>query len=231
MRNLWEKPEGKEPSVPQKLFDDAKTRREAALVRFRQAEAALRNADERLAEAVIRAPYDGVITDRLVDDGEPVNSAPVTQLVEIQETATLELEFSLPQSYLSRVSPGTPVYFRSEGVADGSEEAASIATVFPAVDEATRSFRCRAYVPNEDAHSRPGILVSVRILVREVKDVLAIPRKCLARSTRGWKVSTLAGGHASERDVEIGMEDSGRVEVREGLDASSKVWQPREVES
>jgi len=76
MKNLWEKPDGKDPSVPRKLFDDARARLETASAGEKQALEALANAEERRKESVIRAPYDGVIARRMVDAGEPVTSAP-----------------------------------------------------------------------------------------------------------------------------------------------------------
>ena len=45
-----------------------------------------------------------------------------------------------------------------------------------AVDEATRSVHCRAYVPNPGLKYRPGLLAQVRVLSRAVHDALVVPR-------------------------------------------------------
>lgn len=227
MKNLWEKPEGQEPSVPRRLYDDAKSRHEAARARMKQAEEALRYAQERLRETVIRAPYDAVVTRRMADPGEPVTSTPITHLLEVQQVGKLDLEFSLPQEMLVRVKPGTRVEFDAEGVEVGAGES-TIATVFPAIDETTRSFRCRAIVENAAGKFRPGILVRVRVLEREVPDALAVPRRALTQTSAGWEVLVSNDGHPTPRKVEAGLNAGELVEIISGVTEGERVFVPEE---
>ncbi|MBI5368970.1 MAG: efflux RND transporter periplasmic adaptor subunit [Planctomycetes bacterium] len=229
MRNLWDKPTGQAPSIPRKLYDDAAARREAAAAALAQAEGALRYAEERLREATIRAPYDGVVTRRLVDPGEPVTSAPVVQLLEIQEIAILDLEFALPQELLGRVRAGTAVEFAAEGVEPAGMVGARVAVVFPALDEATRSFRCRVQVENADLRYRPGLLVRVRVVEREVESALVVPRGALVAAAAGGGFSVLVeeNGRSTAHPVITGIDVEEEVEVREGLAPGARVWVPR----
>ena len=214
--------------MPKKSFDDARSGLDGAQARLKQAEDAQRHARERLAECTIRAPYDAVITERLVDPGEPVTSAPVTQLLEIQQVDTLELEFSLPQSMLSRVGPGTRVHFEVEGV-EGSSGSAGISTVFPALRDATRSFRCRVLVKNPDGKLRPGLLVQVRIVDEVAQGALIVPGKALVETATGPHAFVLDGGKPARREVKTGVEEGDRVQVLEGLAEGEQVWVPGEV--
>jgi RND family efflux transporter MFP subunit len=225
MKNLWEKPEGKEPSIPKKLFDDAKARFDGARARLTQAQEALRYAEERLRETVIRAPYDAVVTQRLVDAGEPVTSTPVTHLLEVQEVGTLDLEFSLPQELLSRVRIGTPVTFEAEGV-EGAKGEGEVAVVFPAVDEASRSFRLRVVVPNPSGLYRPGMLLRVRAVDREVKDALVLPRKAVTETASGWQALAANSETPVARAIRLGVVTEAEVEVKEGLREGEKVLVP-----
>jgi membrane fusion protein (multidrug efflux system) len=230
MENLWKKPDGQEPSIPKKLFDDAKTRLESSTAAVNQAEEALHRARERLSECVIRAPYDGVITERLVDVGESVNSAPVTHLLEIAEVSTLELEFSLPQGMLSRVREGTPLLYRTEGVA-GDYEPGVISTVFPIVDESTRTFRCRVLVDNSSSRYLPGLLVEVRLVKQELEDALCVPRASVLRADGALAVLVRTGDKPERRSVQIAFETDDRVAVAEGLSEGEEVWVPEEIRS
>lgn len=225
MKNLWEKPQGKEPSIPKKLFDDAKARFDAAQARVKQAEETLRYAKERLREVVIRAPYDAVVTRRLVDPGEPVTSTPVTHLIEIQEVGTLDLEFSLPQEMLSRVRPGSPVTFEAEGVPE-TKGSGEVAMVFPAVEEATRSFRCRVTVPNASGVYRPGMLIRVWVVNREAKDVLLLPRRAVTETAQGWQVLVANSETPVPRPVNLGLVTDSLVEVKDGLREGDRVLAP-----
>ncbi|GMU82405.1 MAG: hypothetical protein AMXMBFR47_22760 [Planctomycetota bacterium] len=246
MKNLWEKPSGETPSIPKQRYDiaffaleQAKARHRAAESRVseqeakvkemeagvKQAEEAVRHAQERLDETIIRAPYHAIVTKRLVDPGEPVTATPITRLLEVQDIARLYLEFSLPQELLSVVRTGTPVTFGAEGV-DSAESSGEVATVFPAIDEATRSFRCRTIVENTNQRFRPGMLCRVQVISREAPDALAVPRAALRSAASGWKVIVSNDGHPVERIVQIGLLTDEWAEVKDGLRDGDKVLLP-----
>jgi len=243
MKSLWEKPSGETPSIPKQRYDaaffafeQAKARHRAAESRVseqeakvkemaagvKQAEEALRHTQERLDETIIRAPYDAIVTKRLVDPGEPVTATPITHLLEVQDIAALYLEFSLPQELLTAVRAATPVAFDTEGV-DDEDGVGEIAIVFPAIDEATRSFRCRAIVQNTARKYRPGMLCRVQAVSREVLDALAIPRAALKPTATGWKATVSNDGHPVDRPVEVGLLTDEWAEIKDGLREGDKV--------
>lgn len=164
IRKLWEETEpGAPPTIARSQVDEAEMRAAAAAARLAVAEQSLAWARRELAETRILAPFDGTITARYVDPGAAVTSPPVTELLEIQETSVLYLEFSLPQTLFGAVAPGTRVEYEFEAAPPLRGEAA-IATVLPALDEATRSFWCRVVIEGERAaRLRPGMLGRVRI--------------------------------------------------------------------
>ncbi|RMF93678.1 MAG: efflux RND transporter periplasmic adaptor subunit [Nitrospinota bacterium] len=242
MKELWERPAGEKPYVQKQQYDQAVFKHQQAMAnleaaqarlqevqarwqeasfRLQQAQSALRYAEERLRETEIRAPYDAVVSKRLVDPGEPVVSgAMVTHLLEVQDIRVLELEFSLPQEFLAQVQPGTPVMFRIEGIEEGRGK---IDTVFPALDETTRSFRCRVLIDNADRRLRPGLLVQVQV-VQEATDVLAVPRQALSQTASGWQVVVDEDGTPTPRRVEVGLLTQEEAEIREGLQEGERVW-------
>lgn len=223
MKALYEKPEGQSPSVPRKNYDDARLRLEETSARVHQAEEAVKWADQRLRETVIRSPFAGVVTRRLVDPGEPVTSAPVTHLLEIQEVAVLELEFSLPQELLARVRAGTPVEFAVEGTTAGARTG-TVAVVFPDVDESTRSFRCRVVVEDAEGEYRPGLLAQVNVAVEVRKDVLVVPRAALAPAPGGgFQVQVSADGGTATRVVEVGLVTEEAAEIKAGVKEGEQV--------
>lgn len=247
MRALWEKPEGQAPSIPKSRFDEADFALREAAARLRSTESRVGEAQARLAEAhvgvslatqtlryaeerqrktTVTAPYDGVVTARLVDVGEPVTATPVTHLVEVQETAVLYLEFSLPQELLAVVRKGTPVRFEAEGIED-SDAAGAIDVVFPTIDEVTRSFRCRVIIDNREGRFPPGVLARVHVTTRAVEDALVVPRTALAAGEGGWAVRVDAGdGRAAPRRVELGLMTEKEVQVLSGLARGERVLVP-----
>jgi len=220
-RELWG--DGVDPPISQQFLDDAQTGHSMALARLNQAEQAIRFISERLKETVIRAPYDGVIMQRFVHQGEPVQAMFITPLLEIQEVSVLELLFSLPQESLPRVKKGMPVLFRVEGL-PGGQGMATLETIFPANDEATRAFRCRVIVQNPNQVLRPSLLAQVGVVKRQLPNVLAVPRSALTETLTGWRATVVADGKREARDVKIGLitfMDS--VEILDGLREGEQV--------
>ncbi len=242
MKNLWEKTQGA-PSIPQKNYDDAVFRQKQAAITvalqesrlveakarlteancsLKQGQVALSYAKRNLEETIIYAPYNGVISARLVDTGEIVTSTPVVNIVEIQEIETLRLEFTLPQNLMSFVQKGTTVEFEVDGIPN-SKTIAEIDSFFPSLDESTRSLRCRVFVKNQENKFRPGLLVKIQVIVKELNNVLTVPRRALSQTEKGWKVLVEENGTYTERFVKIGFMGEEKAEVQEGLKEGEKV--------
>jgi membrane fusion protein (multidrug efflux system) len=209
--------------------DDAITARDRAVAnhtekaaKLAEAERKLEYARQQLEETRIRAPFDGAITARLVDPGETAAMMPPTQLVEIQEIGVLYLEFSLPQELLGVVGVGTPVEFEVEGVKDGVGSS-TVAIVFPAIDPTTRSFRCRAIIENQSRKYQPGLLAEVKVVTREVKDALVVPRTALSQTASGWQAMITMDGRAVAKPVEIGLITDDQAQILGGLIEGDRV--------
>ena len=230
MRNLWEKPEGEEPSIPRKLYDDARSALRVAEARVLQAEAAQRDSEQRLRETVVRAPYDAVVSRRFVDPGEPVTATPVTHLLELQDLGSIELQFALPQRMLSAVRTGTPIEFEVDGVAGGPWKSA-VSVVLPDLDEATRSFRCKALVDNSAGLFRPGLLGRVRVVEGRIDDALVVPASAPERYGAGWRVRVRSPSGAEWRTVTLGLETESHVEIRSGLSEGDQVYLPKPADA
>lgn len=226
MKNLWEKPSSSgPPSISRKLYDDARLKLEATTAQFNQAQEGVRYTEQRLRETIIRAPYDAVVSKRMVDPGQPVTATPATFLLEIQEVKTLNLDFSLPQNMLAQIKVGTPFEFEVEGIENG-KGTGKIAIVFPAVDEATRSFHCRAYIDNPNMKYHPGLLAQIRVLSREIQEAVVVPRRAVVQTATNWVTIVSTDGHSSTRTLRVGVVTDQVVEVLEGLKPGDKVFIP-----
>jgi RND family efflux transporter MFP subunit len=191
--------------------------------RLAEAQKKLEWAQHQLEETQIRAPYDGAITARMVDPGQPATSMPGTPLLEIQEVEVLYLEFALPQELLASVTAGTPLEFEVEGVKDGVGTG-EVALIFPAIDDSTRSFRCRAVIANASRKYQPGLLVRVNVVLQEVQDALVVPRTALSQTVAGWQaLVTAADGAPVATPVEVGLVTDDRAQVLRGLTEGDRV--------
>jgi membrane fusion protein, multidrug efflux system len=162
MQRLWGKAEGQAPSISLKKFEEASSKYQQSLIAVRQNEENLKKAKVDLDETLIRAPFDGIITQRLIDKGELVSSMPSKELFKIQSIDPVYLEFSIPQSILARVQVGSPLLFEIEGTAE-KIYTSKIDLLYPQLDEATRSLRCRSIIENKNKNILPGSLAKITI--------------------------------------------------------------------
>lgn len=228
MKNLWESPKGDEPSIARKRYDDAIREFEKSAARKLSAEQSVALAEYRLAETVILAPYDGVITLRFVHPGQSVTAAPPTHLFEIQDTSNVYLEFSLPQSHLASIathagpSQPTPVEFWVDGM-EGTKHTGVVNMVFPSVDQETHSFKCRVVVANSAGVFRPGLLAEVLVQLDILEDVILVPAAAVRLASDGGEVTILAPEGETKRKVKLGRRNTDNYEVLDGLRVGEQV--------
>jgi membrane fusion protein (multidrug efflux system) len=197
-------------AISAQAVDEARSASELAQAQLAQAEQALLGSEQRLYEAVIRAPFAGVTTTF------------VTQVIRIEQLNELELHFTLPQELFGQVKEGTGVQFQVSGVPD-LNGVGTVERVFPALDEATRTFRCRVIIENPDLRFRPGMLMQVKAVVAESKGALSLPKGAVFQRGDGDAVRVSTGSGFEERKVQVGLRGSARVEITEGLAEGDQV--------
>jgi len=89
------------------------------------------------------------------------------------------VEFSLPQQRLGELSEGLTVAVASDAY-PGRQFEGKITAVNPEIDQATRNVRVQATLANGDGRLRPGMFVSVDLILARSEKVLLIPASARA---------------------------------------------------
>jgi RND family efflux transporter MFP subunit len=197
----------------------ALTRHEAALeeARGRMATVAQRRVElemarKRLADAVVRAPFDGAVQARPATVGEYVAvGTPIAQLV---KTDPLRLRLEVPERECLLVRTGQVVQLSIEG--DTNLYSGHIARLSPALDEQTRTLRVEADVPRQGP-LRPGLFARARIIVTAEEPALTVPPEAIMTFAGLEKVVLVQEGKAVEKVVTTGRRGPDWVEVVSGL--------------
>lgn len=205
-------------SIPQSDYDEAKARLESAT-------AAVAEQEARLANKVIRAPFDGLLGLRRVDTGEYVS--PGATIVSLQALDPLYVDYALPERYLDDVRPGFTVEVEVDAWPEQTFEG-EISAIDSKVNEATRSITVRATLPNPGDLLRPGMFADVSTLMPDTREVLTVPRTAISFNTYGDYVFVIREGEGGEltverRQVETGSTRNGRVAVTSGLEAGERL--------
>jgi membrane fusion protein (multidrug efflux system) len=196
---------------------------ENAEAQLRAAEAAAAVGQKRLDEATVRAPFTGVVAERLLQSGDRVGDG--DQLFRIVNIDELEFAASVTTDALGQLKPGAPVVLTVSGL-EGRQVSGHVSRVNATVDQATRQVKVYVAVPNRDHRLAGDMFASGRIVLRQANAALAVPGSGVTTGTDGtahaWVVSD---GKLHQRTVTVGLRDDQNdlVEVRSGLQAGDKV--------
>ncbi len=173
-----------------------------------------------LSDRVITAPFDGVLGLRQVSPGSLVT--PGTAIATLDDVSVIKLDFSVPERYIAVLAPGQAIAARSETYPD-REFAGEIASVDSRVDPVTRSVTVRADIPNPDRLLRPGMLMSLDVLLAPRKAVV-VPEIAVIQVGPDSFVFRVKPDETVERaKVELGSRRQGEVEIRGGLANGDRV--------
>ena len=145
-------------SIPQATYDRSQSAYEQAQAARASAEASLALARQHVADAVMRSPITGVVSERRTDVGERLGEAGVAFVVE--QTAPLKLRFSIPERYLGELRTGQTVTARVDPY-PGETFTGRIKTVGGVIDPSTRTFFAEAEFANADGRLRPGLFARI----------------------------------------------------------------------
>jgi RND family efflux transporter MFP subunit len=199
----------------QEAFEEVRNRQ--AIVAERRAALAL--AQQQLADATLRAPFDGAVRERHLSVGAylDVGQAVVT----IVRIHPLRLRLAVPERDAASMRVGQGVRLREEGTGTAAEGA--LVRLSPAVDESTRTLMIEAEIPNEDGALRPGAFATADIVVDPQQSAVLLPASAIVSFAGVTKVLTVNDGRAVEKRVQVGRRAGERVEVVAGLDAGESV--------
>jgi membrane fusion protein (multidrug efflux system) len=182
-------------------------------------EARVAVAQSRVDDTIISAPFAGRVGLRRVSVGSLVN--PGTVITTLDDTSTIKLDFTIPETFVSTIVAGLPIAARSVAF-PGEEFAGHVSSVDSRVDPSTRSITVRALLPNQRMLLKPGMFLTVR-LSRGVSDALLVPEQALVPEQGDVYVFVVKDGRAEKRSVRTGERRVGEVQIVAGVDAGEHV--------
>lgn len=138
-----------------------------------------------IAKKTIRAPFAGRLGLRQVNLGQILREGDA--IVSLQTLNPIHVDFSVPQQTLPRIKPDFEVRVLADA-APKTTFTGQITAIAPDVDLVTRSVRIRATVENNDAQLRPGMFVTVHVVLPEKKQVMPVVTTAIAYASFGDSV-------------------------------------------
>lgn len=184
------------------------------------ARARLETAHAKLSERNIHAPFKGVVGFRRVSKGTLVT--PGTVITTLDDIATVKLDFTVPERFLSDVNVGNTVEARADAY-PGQQFNAKIATVETRINPDTRALLVRAVLQNSERKLRPGMLLKIN-LIQGRHQGLVVPEEALFSVRKQHFVYALnPDDTVVKKAVRIGMRREGIVEIVDGISEGEQI--------
>lgn len=195
------------------VHDRARTEAIAAEKQAEAADAMAGRLEKGLSDTTVRAPFDGVVAERLVDAGEFVS--PGMRVARVVQIDPLRLELAVPESAVRHVKEGQTVAFEVAAWPDQKFEGV-IRFVGPAVREATRDLVVEAEVANPEHKLRPGMFAVARVASGDA-ELAAVPTAAVKRGDQTESVYVVEDGRLEERIIQLGEKVDDHVAVLSGV--------------
>jgi RND family efflux transporter MFP subunit len=192
----------------------ARSRIVAAAARIQQYRVKLQLSARDLEDAVIRAPFAGVVSQRQVSAGAYIRTGdPVVTLI---DDGQLEIEADVPSERVAGLSPGTTLAIRLD---DGTEHEADVRAVVPEENPMTRT-RAVRLTPRFGKSSKPLAIaqsVTIELPIGEPRPVVTVNKDGVIQQPNGAVVYLAEEAAAALRPVQLGEAVGMRFEVLGGL--------------
>jgi HlyD family secretion protein len=204
-------------ALDQAIADRDRTRVdvEAARTDLEVARADSREAGVMVEYGQIKAPYDGVITERNVSPGDylqPGGGAQGRPLFVVEQIDPVRIFVGVPELASYFVHENDTALIRFQAIPGATREGKVVRTGF-SLNPTTRTLQTEIDVPNSDGHLHPGWYVTVTIVV-ERKQVWALPSNAIGyQGQQNYFVYLLVNGKPVRTPVIIGPSDDNYTEV------------------
>lgn len=206
----------KQATTPQDL-EAAESRAKATRAQVAQARDGLAEVQVALGETSVRAPFDGVVAERLVDPGDM--AAPGKPVVVIHDPQTLRLEADVGERCTAPLAVGQEIPVRLDSLQ--REITARIEVIAPVADPQSRTFLIKAALPPQP-DLRAGIFGTLRVTCG-THPALLIPAAAVMRSGQLESLRVVVEGGPRTRNVRTGKTYGDQVEVLSGVLEGEKV--------
>jgi HlyD family secretion protein len=178
--------------------------------------AAYELAKKKLADASIRSPVSGVVSDRPAQRGEYIRAN--TLVATVVQLSSLKLKSAVQEKNLTLIRPGLPVVFSVESYPN-EKFTGKIAYISPAIDQTTRTFPIEVLVDNASRKLRPGFFAQGAILTKKDEGVMAVPQNTVVMLAGVASVYTVDGQthEVKQTNIQVGETEGEFYEVTGGL--------------
>ena len=162
----------------------------------------------------IRAPIDGVISERFIKIGNTIDvNVPTFHVTSFEPLISY---LHVPEREYRRIDSGQEASIFVDALA-GEEFPAVVSRVSPVVDPATGTFKISIEVSDPSRRLKPGMFGRINIVYDMHRDAMQIPRSAIVEEAGQPAIYVVADNIAERRIIRTGYAAAGQIEVLDGL--------------
>src|SRR6266540_2983583 len=200
------------------------TAQNAAQQSFRSLQAARARVDlarKSAADTVVRAPFSGIVAERLVSTGDYVSRG--MKVATVVRIDPVRVELTVPEQYLSHVKTGQAVRLTVDAY-PGEVFNAKVRFVSPALKADQRALTVEAVAPNADGRLKPGLFATALLQQPEPAPAMLVPATAVETVSGTSHVYVVAAENkVEERIVTLGEKVGDRIELATGVKTGERV--------
>jgi len=213
---------GNELVLAQKQVDAAKAVLNSRQQAGRAAEATVDALRDLQGYLKITAPFEGVVTERLVHPGALVGPGAGSVLLVLQQVSRLRLVVAVPEENVGSIARGAKASFTVPAHPERTYSG-TVARIARALDQKTRTMAIELDVWNQDGSLAPGMYSTVKWPVQRKRPALFVPKSSVVTTTERTFVIREQAGRARWVDVKKGVAQGDLIEVSGELQAGDMV--------
>ncbi|MCU1234782.1 MAG: efflux transporter periplasmic adaptor subunit [Candidatus Solibacter sp.] len=198
----------------------------AAAATIRANQANVSRLERLVAFERVVAPFDGIITERKVEQGDLISSGGVDggrKLFAIAQPSVLRVQINVPQSFAPDIKQGQDASL-SVRERPGQTFTGKVARTANALNSSSRTLLVEVQVDNHEGTLLPGMFSEVKFALQRARPVVVIPADALLANTQGTRVAVVdPQGKVRFRNVEVGRDLGAQIEIASGLNVAEQV--------
>jgi RND family efflux transporter MFP subunit len=168
----------------------------------------------------VRAPFNGLVAERVVSVGDYVNKGSTVAVV--VRVNPLRVQLTVPEQFVASIAAGAPVSFSVDAYPN-RQFSGTVRYVSPVLEQNQRALTFEAVVPNEAGELKPGLFATARIEQPAKVNAVLVPVSAVHVVGGTSRVYVVKDGAAEERIVTTGQTVDNMIEIATGLTAGEQV--------
>ncbi|PKG43300.1 efflux RND transporter periplasmic adaptor subunit [Psychroflexus sp. MES1-P1E] len=193
---------------------------------FEQIDNAVDQMRSQLNKSVIYAPFSGKIDEVITDQGQVVSPGQ-TPIFRILNLGDMYVSANVPENYVGNISEGSEAIVTLGAI--GKSFVGKVSQVSSNISESNRNFRVRVSIPDSIDFVKPNLIATLKLNDYTSKQAIVIPENILQENASGQsftfslQMENDSIGIANFRELKLGKNYQGEIEVLEGLNSTDIV--------